>query len=336
MRRRHSRGSRFGLLLALLALTACGQPGGASLSSGLSASADAGQRLASLTALDERVARVAQRLSDANAELCPTVRLSAGWSLHAANQYSQDLRPLAEAQFGLEGDLPGILVAPPDSAAAVAGLRRGDLILGVDGVALDRGRPRGPPAFEGLAANLRALDIALSRGPVVLTIRRDGMVRQMALQPRRSCGYDVQLDPSNEFRGRADGRRVFISTALAGFTVSDDELALLLGHELAHHVLRHRSWDETGGGGRIENPSGGRMVADHPERQADRVGLYLAARAGFDTRQAPVFWRRFGASNWRVRFSQLTHDSAGTRAVALEAVHAEIEDLRRAGKPLVP
>lgn len=336
MRLRHQRRAGSVLLAGVLALSACGQPEITALPPGLGASADAGQRLASLTGMDERVARVAQRLSDANADLCPTLRLSAGWALHAANQYSQDLRPAAEARFGLEGDLPGIVAAPPGSAAASAGLRQGDLIVAVDGIELDRGPPRGPPAFEGLAANMRRLDLALSGGRAALTVRRGGEALQAVVEPRRSCGYDVQLDPSEEMNARADGRRLFISTALAGFATSDDELAVILGHELAHHVLRHRSWDETGGSGRTANGTVGPSRADSAERQADRVGLFLAARAGYDSGIAASFWRRLGASNWRVRYPQLRHDSAGTRAAALEAVHAEIDALRRAGEPLLP
>lgn len=298
----------------------------------------ASQRLTALTALDQRVARVAQRLSDANVDLCPVVRNSAGWALHAANLYSLELRPLAEARFGLDGDLPGILAAPDASAATTAGLRQGDLITAVNGEPLAVGPVRGEPVFDGFAANVRRLDTALAAGAATLTIRRDGAAREIAIQPRRSCGYDVQLNPSGELNARADGRRLFISTALAGFTQTDDELAVILGHELAHHVLGHRTWSETGGGGRTENADRNELdaVGGAPERQADRIGLYLAARAGFDTRVAPAFWRRFGASNWRVRYPQLSHDSAGARAEALEAVQAEIEARRVAGEALIP
>ncbi|MBU4135541.1 MAG: peptidase M48, partial [Alphaproteobacteria bacterium] len=72
------------------------------------------------------------------------------------------------------------------------------------------------------------------------------------------------------------------------------------------------------------------------ERQADRVGLYLAARAGYDTAIAPAFWRRFGAYNWRVRYPQWGHPSAEARARALEAVQAEISALQASGRPLLP
>src|SRR5690606_27175515 len=64
---------------------------------------DAALRLAVLTELDQRVARVAWRLSEANAPLCPAVRQSAGWALHSAKQYSEDLRPHATERFGLRG-----------------------------------------------------------------------------------------------------------------------------------------------------------------------------------------------------------------------------------------
>lgn len=336
MRRRLAGTRLCGGLLALLTLGACGHDELEAMPTELATSADARQRLSSLTDLDERVARVAQRLSDANADLCPTVRLSAGWALHAAGQYSQELRPVAEARFGLEGDLPGVVAVPPDSAAAAAGVRRGDLILAVGDDTLEPGAVRGPPAFDGLAANLRRLDLALSRGPVMLTVRRDGDVRQIELEPRLSCGYDVQLNPSDELNARADGRRLFISTAMAGFTTSDDELAVILGHELAHHVLRHRSWDESGGSGRRANPAAGQPESRNAEQQADRVGLFLAARAGYDPAVAPVYWRRFGASNGWARYPQFRHGSAGARAVALEAVQAEIETLRREGKPILP
>lgn len=324
------------LLLLCFALAACGPTAGASPA--VVETSDAAARLTSLTSLDERVARVAWRLSEANVDLCPAVRLSAGWALHSARQYSLELRPHAESRFGLSGDLPGVLAAPPGSPAAAAGLAPGDLLLTVDGVALTPGDGGNAPAWEGLERNLRTIDGALARGRAVFTVQRGETASSIAIEPRRACGYEVQLDPSDELNARADGRRLFISTALAGFAGSDDELAVILGHELAHHVLRHRHWSEGGGAARERNEGAWRTRGGEggAEQQADRVGLYLAARAGYDTSVAPAFWRRFGASNWRVRFPQLGHASAGSRALALEGVQREIEAKRRAGETLLP
>lgn len=299
---------------------------------------DAAARLSALTSLDERVARVAWRLSEANASLCPAVRLSAGWALHSAKQYSEDLRPHAAERFGLRGDLPGVLSAPPGSPAAAAGLRPGDLLLTADGRPLAAGDHAGAPSWDGLGRNLRVVDEALADGDARFRVQRGAETLDLTVRPERACGYEVQLNPSDELNARADGRRLFISTALAGFAAGDDELAVILGHELAHHVLRHRHWSEAGGAARRANEEawatdGGEGGA---EQQADRVGLYLAARAGYDPAVAAPFWRRFGESNWRVRFPQIGHASAGSRARALEGVQREIEAKRAAGEELLP
>jgi beta-barrel assembly-enhancing protease len=324
------------LLLTATALTACGF-GVPVAEAGLEIAAPAEQRLIALTDLDQRVARVGYRLSEANAELCPAVRNSAGWLLHAASQYSPELRPWAETRFGLDGDLPGLLAVPEGSAAEQAGLRRGDLLLRVNGEALTRGVTRRAAAYEGVEANIQKLDLALAAGTIEIAFRRDGNDHTATVTPQRACGYDVQLDPSDELNARADGKRLFITTAMAGFTATDDELALVLGHELAHHVLGHRGWHEAETRGRqtqtvpaLAGTGGG------SERQADRVGLYLAARAGFDTSIAPAFWRRFGAFDWRVRYPQWGHPSAEARARALEQVQAEISARRASGQLLAP
>lgn len=321
-------------LAAAAGVIACGQASVGSVATAVDDAAS--QRLTALTALDQRVARVAQRLSEANVQLCPAVRQSAGWALHSASQYSNELQPLVQSRFGLRGDLPGVLSAPPGSAAAEAGLREGDLIVAVNGTALNAGPARTRPAFEGLAANIAILDSAMAGGATRLDIDHSGQPRRVTVQPHRACGYEVQLNPSDELNARADGRRLFISTALAGFTQSDDELALILGHELAHHVLRHRTWSEVGGAGREANEAAAVNGAGDKETQADRVGLFLTARAEYDTRIAPAFWRRFGAANWRVRYPQLRHASAEARARALEQVQVEIDAKRGAGGPLLP
>lgn len=323
-------------LSAAFLLAACSPMTG--LPADMASTSDAPLRLASLASLDQRVAGVAWRLSEANVDLCPAVRLSAGWMLHAARQYSPELRSHAEAKFGVRGDLPGILVVPPHSPAGSAGFEIGDLLLSVDGALLSEGAAIGPATFEGFEANLRVVDAALATGPTLFDVERNGRRIRLEVQPRRVCGYEVQLDPSDELNARADGRRLFISTALAGFARTDDELAVILGHELAHHVLQHREWDPIGGLGRERNDNlrhveGGEGGA---ERQADRIGLYLAARAGYDPAVAVPFWRRFGESNWRVRFAQIGHPSAGARARALEEVEREIAIKQASGEALLP
>lgn len=338
MRMTSLNGAAAGAMAVALGLEAAGcttpVPGGVSARS---TGDEPAARLEALVALDRRVTAVGYRLTTANIDLCASRRDVAGWTLHAANQYSDALRPVAEARFGLEGDRPGILAVADDSPAARAGLTAGDLLIRVNGQNLAAGDGSGPPSHDGLAAHVARLDQALAAGPVILEVRRGDTTRTVTVQPTQACNSFFQVDPSDEYNARADGKGVFISSTMAAYAAHDDDLAMILGHELAHNVLQHHPSPEPLGEPdpvpETALPRGNHWTQ---ERDADRVGLYLVARAGFDATRAPGFLRRFGADNWRVRYAQIGHASAEARARALEETNAEIAVQRAAGQPLRP
>ena len=283
-------------------------------------------RLAALAAVDARVAGVGHRLSIANAELCPRTAMLAGWALHAASQYGTDLRSLAETRFGLSGNLPGVLAVVEGGPAARAGLLSGDLILAVDGRALDVGQGGAVAFYEGFAANVVVLDEALSDGAALLTVRRGEMTLDLALRPERGCAYRYQVDSSPDLYARASSDTVFISMGMADYAASDDDLAVLLGHELAHAVLEHS--EQSGGLNNLP------WRVDDREREADRVGLYLMARAGYDPAKASDFWLRFAVDYWDARYLTWGHPSARERARELADTVTEIERQKAAGAPI--
>ena len=296
-------------------------------------------RAAALARLDARVGTVFFRLVTANLDLCPDKGRSAGWTLHAANQYSPQLRDVLTVDGDMRGDLPTVIAVAPDGPAAMAGLVPGDVILKVGNQTMAVGTEGRPARYEGVAVNLASLDSALrSEGPMRLTVRRDGQDRDVSLSPVPACAYSVHLEPSSALNARADGRAVHISTALAAFARSDDDLALILGHELAHNVLEHREKFDREAPARsvFGNLAVAPASLEAGERDADRTGLFLMARAGFAVEGAPAFWRAFGAANWRVRWAQWGHPSAERRAQLLEEVVAEIQALRAAGRPIRP
>jgi predicted Zn-dependent protease len=57
------------------------------------------------------------------------------------------------------------------------------------------------------------------------------------------CDYEVYYDEADEFNAYAteqDGEnQIFISMGLLKYLQSDDELALVIGHEIGHHILNH-------------------------------------------------------------------------------------------------
>lgn len=299
-------------------------------------------RLEGLTALDRRVAGVAWRLALANADLCPVVRPRAGWSLQSARQYGPELRPIAERRFGLEGDLPGVLAAPPLSPAAAAGLGAGDLILAVNGQALAPGSGPGAGSYDGLQAHIAVLDQAAARGPVALRVRRGGVERAVTLRPVPACAYATQVEVTGTLRSRADGRHVLISDGMANLAGNDDELAFVLAHELAHAVLEHRTDPAVTGArgeanGRITLRRGLSLSA---EADADRMGLYLLARAGFEPHAAVEFLTRYAEADSGAGFVQVNaggiYASAPDRRRALGPVLADIAARRQANRPLIP
>ena len=66
--------------------------------------------------------------------------------------------------------------------------------------------------------------------------------------------------------------------------------------------------------------------------------MYLLARAGVETEDTGVFWRRLAAENRDSieNSHRSTHPSTPERFVRLDATHEEIAAKRAAGSPLVP
>ncbi len=285
-------------------------------------------RLEQIISADAMLARIGHRLSLANVELCPRTAMLPGWSLHAASLYGAEVRVAATARFGLDGDLPGIAYVVPGGPAERAGLRAGDLILAVDDRPLDTGPARSEPSEDGYQANRALIDAALSRSAAALKIRRGAQTLDLTVTPERGCGYAFLVQPSSDLSAGAWEDEIQITSAMAAYAGSDDDLAVVVGHEFAHAVLQHPA--ERRGLGRLP------WRTEAREREADRVSMYLMARAGYDPARAPVFWRRMSADFWQVRQPQIDHPSGESRARALDPVVADIARLRAAGEPILP
>jgi len=303
---------------------------------------DAASRLTALIAKDQRVAEIAWRLALSNADLCPVTRLRAGWVLQSAGQYSTELRPVAERQYGLQGDLPGILSAPLNSPARAAGLRPGDLILAIEGEPLNSGAGGGRESYDGLQANIDRLNSAAVMGPMSLTVRRNGTERAVAVMPVQACAYVTQVEVRDDLRALSDGRTIFLSARIVDVAQDDHQLAFLLAHELAHAVLEHATVPDVQGerGALNTSLSLRRGLSSRAESDADTLGLYLLTRAGFDPRLAMQFLNAYAATAPGARYPQINlrgvYPSIPDRHRALEPVVSEIIDKQATGMPLIP
>lgn len=155
--------------------------------------------------------------------------------------------------------------------------------------------------------------------------------------------WEVQLFNSNAINAfcMPGGKIGFYSGILDKLKLNDDEVAMVMGHEIAH-ALREHSRERlaknqlTGiGAGVLSSVLGlgdvGRTVVDYgaqltmlkfsrdDESEADLIGLDLAARAGFDPRAGITLWRKMSASAKGSPPQWLsTHPSGNNRIAEIE------------------
>jgi predicted Zn-dependent protease len=100
--------------------------------------------------------------------------------------------------------------------------------------------------------------------------------------------YDYQFEIADEGAPNAfalPGGRVYISRGALALTSSEDELANVLGHEIAHVASRHAAAQQEVAGGALLRTLQFRSLAAYSrdlERAADRLGQGLAAVSGYD------------------------------------------------------
>jgi predicted Zn-dependent protease len=135
------------------------------------------------------------------------------------------------------------------------------------------------------------------------------------------------------------GGRVVVNTGLLNFCGSDDELAVVMGHEIAHVVARHGAEKMSGVmvgklvtlavGGFVNSTalwsiffsvSSELPMSRLMESEADLIGLMLLARAGYCPHWAPALWERMAnlqKANSKSRWLS-THPPSRERAIELE------------------
>lgn len=299
------------------------------------AAPDAG--LIALQAMDQRVASIGHRLARANLDICERRMPLSGLLVHAADQYPAKARPVAVSTFGL-GEEPAVLVVVPGSAADRAGLQPGDGILAIAGKPVPRMTRSKKASYQRVEEIEEFLISSLEAGPATLDVLRGGARRSVVIEPEPGCVSRVQLVPSAKLNAAADGTYAQLTSGIVDFARSDDEVALVIAHEMAHNILGHRVRlnEQKISRGLLKAFDGSAGKIRKTEVEADYLALYLLARAGYDIDSAPGFWKRYGPAAFFEIFSDGTHPGRAARVAATEGTIAEIRMKRQQGTPLVP
>ncbi len=253
--------------------------------------------------------------------------------LYAKNLYSYPMafRKTAKRMYGAGKDLRVVFVAP-DSAAQRAGFKEGDRLVSIGGEEIPAGS-RAPGEWRELVVK------HAKGGEFDVVVRRQGAHLTLTAKGETGCKYPVGLSPKPEVNAMADGKRVVVTRGMVRFAEKDSELATVIGHEMAHNAMGHI--DAKIGNflfGTLFDILAAQAHSQSFEVEADYVGLYMTALAGYEIENAPNFWRRMGVlhpGSIRANFSA-THLSAPERFVALEQSVKEIRTKQEQGLPLVP
>ncbi|MEQ1789781.1 MAG: M48 family metallopeptidase [Rickettsiales bacterium] len=183
--------------------------------------------------------------------------------------------------------------------------------------------------------------------------------RELHLQ-KNGCYYYFKLARNEAINSKADGENIVIFTGMMRFAQSDDELAVVMAHEFTHNLMGHvRAQKNNATFGMLFGMAadaladsqginmGGEMTKVGTEigtltysvsfeKEADYIGLYVLARAGYDINRAPELWRRMSIEDPDAIYSSITHPSNPARFVALQKAVTEIEYKRKHHIPLLP
>ena len=161
--------------------------------------------------------------------------------------------------------------------------------------------------------------------------------------------WEINLIGSNQINAYCmpGGKIVFYTGLIKTLNLTDDEIAVVMGHEMAH-ALREHARERMGKstatqglarlGGLLASswlgidPNLADAVAQgganlltlkfgrEDESEADLVGMELAARAGFDPRAGVTLWQKMAAANKGAPPQWLsTHPSSSSRISDMEA-----------------
>ncbi|MGH6928219.1 MAG: M48 family metalloprotease, partial [Dongiaceae bacterium] len=241
------------------------------------------------------------------------------------------------------------------------GLQVGDLLVRVRG----REAPRGATAVMEWAR--LSEDLSAAGRPFDVTVSRGGQEVELLMQPTRVCSYRLDVWNSGDIFARTTGAEINVTSGLLQFAKTDQQLAVVLGHEIAHNTLKHAritrigdvagpvssaafdmvaamiGADAEGALARRSDDGAGTGSDLHPieqELEADYVGRYIMAAAGMEVGGADEIWRRmrdtFPDDGAAGNAAEQTHPTHAARFAALREWIPEIKAKQARGEPLVP
>lgn len=232
--------------------------------------------------MEERLNRVAYGLRMASTAICENPEMLTGLSFFDLANQERRQRPELERRFGISKGF-GVRLIVPDSAASQAGLAPGDVITAVNGIGLGdfRNDLIGTKATYARIAQFETfLDQALQKGPASITIQRGTDRIERQLTGVAACGGSPVFYPRGGLNAWADGSKFAVTARMMQFAASDNELAFVIAHEMAHNILAHARRLK-GQSGLLSKIGFGNSKIKEAEIEADQMGVKILLDTGY-------------------------------------------------------
>ena len=302
----------------------------------------------------KRLQNVASKIVVDGAGMCgDKVGSFYGFNFWNQNSFSAAMKESATAKYSLTEHFK-ILSIVPQSPAEKAMLKEGDTIVSINGWLI----PLGKDMQKQL--NQKLTDAGKTYTPIEIAVLRDNAEQKLSITPIKACDFTVHLAPDDTKNAYADGKNIVVYKGMMDFFKSDEEIALVVSHELAHNSMKHidaKQKNATVGGvfgllldiaaatagvntngdfARLGAGIAGNAYSVEFEQEADYVGLYFMQKAGYPIDNAAGFWRRMAVNNSQAITVKSSHPTTPERFVAIEATVSEIKAKIEKGAPLAP
>lgn len=270
---------------------------------------------------------------------------SFSFKMISADSFGEDIKKHA-LDAGVS-ERPYIISVPKGSSADISGILQKDVIMAI-------GDWKIPEKNYQSELTNQLEKQSQNKSSLPITVKRNNKEFQIDVPLDLICDFALVLDRSEVVNAYADGKRLLFSTAIMNLLQDDNELAAVIGHEMAHNTMGHIDKKQANAAvgfvfdlllagvgintqGAISNASRSAYSQDF-EAEADYVGLYYMYHAGYDIQKAPTVWRRMSINSPDSiqKSSMSSHPSSPARFIALEDTVKEIQQKIKNGEPIIP
>lgn len=296
----------------------------------------------------QRLYNVSYPILKSASQFCPNKQInSAGAQGASSSEFQDRWRVTAEKLLGSDNFV--ITWVDENGPAAKAGLKLKDKIIAINDVPFDTSPIKNNKFYTEIART------QTSESPQVkLTAQREGELVNLTIKQEKICGYPAVLSQSDAVNAYADGKKIIITKGMMRFAQDDQDLALVIAHELGHNLMGHidkkksnhmlgtlldlaASANGINTQGMFSSASASAFSQDF-EAEADYVALYYMSVAGLPLEGVADFWRDMAAehpSNIDSNHSA-SHPATSERFLAISKTIEEINRKIAAGEPVKP